>query len=438
MSVTRSRPEDGGSPPLRGPSASERIYLFLASLRFTMLVLSFIAASCVVGTLIKQQAPPEEYLSRFSEGTYVFLRFLGLTDVFHAPWFLVLAGLFVVNLVFCTVERLSRLLKSATEIKVPNEKTLSSMGQTFFLPGKRVEDAAKAFKGYRQAGSDGRGLVLEKGRISQYGVYVIHTSIIVILAGCFIGLMTGFRGSMTLAKGETKDSFMRRGSSQAAAPLGFAIRCDDFKVSFYPNGEPKDYVSSIAIIDHGRRVEEAQVRVNHPLTYKGMSIYQASYGSDPIFRFAIDGKEVSLSQGSVFRADGLTLMVVKFEKSIHTFGPGVQVAYLEGNEPQTLWFLRDVPRLREKEIGGVHVRLQDVSENFYTGLEIAHDPGVWVVWAGCAMILCGLFMNFFLFYRRIYLLQTASGVLVAGTSPKNKEAFREEFEKWRAIAHGTE
>jgi len=403
-----------------------------------MLVLSFIAASCVVGTLIQQQAPPEEYLRHFSEGTYFFLRFLGLTDVFHAPWFLVLAGLFVVNLVFCTVERLSRLLKSAADIKVPNEKTLSSMGQTFILPGKRVEDAAKVFKGYRQAGSDGRGLVLEKGRISQYGVYVIHTSIIVILAGCFIGLTAGFRGSMTLTKGDTKDSFMRRGAPQEAVPLGFAIRCDDFKVSFYPNGEPKDYVSSIAIIDRGRRVEEAQVRVNHPLTYKGMSIYQAGYGSDPIFRFAVDGKEVSLAQGSAFRAGGLTLMVVRFEKSIHNFGPGVQVAYLEGDTTQTSWFLRDVPQLREKEIGGIHVRLEDVSENFFTGLEITHDPGVWVVWAGCAMILCGLFMNFFLFYRRIYLLQTSSGVLVAGTSPKNKEAFREEFEKWRAIANGTQ
>jgi len=95
-----------------------------------------------------------------------------------------------------------------------------------------------------------------------------------------------------------------------------------------------------------------------------------------------------------------------------------------------------VPRLREKEIMGVPVRLDDVSEDFFTGLEIAHDPGVWVVWAGFAMILCGLFVNFFLYYRRVYLLQTPSGLLVAGVSPRNKDAFKQEFEKWRDRLNG--
>ena len=66
----------------------------------------------------------------------------------------------------------------------------------------------------------------------------------------------------------------------------------------------------------------------------------------------------------------------------------------------------------------------------------SHDPGVWVVWTGFALILFGLYINFFVYYRRIYLLQTSEGVLVAGTSPRNKEAFREEFEKWREKANG--
>ena len=140
---------------------SDSIYRFLSSLRFTMLVLSFIAASCVLGTLVKQQAPPEEYLAQFSESTYAILRFLRLTDVFHAPWFLLLIGLFVVNLVFCTMDRLSRLLKSAGEKKLPNEKTLSAMSQRFLLSGKRVEEIVGIFKGYKRAGVYENGQVLE-------------------------------------------------------------------------------------------------------------------------------------------------------------------------------------------------------------------------------------------------------------------------------------
>jgi len=243
---------------------------------------------------------------------------------------------------------------------------------------------------------------------------------------------------MTLNKGETKDSIVKRGSGQVTTPLGFGIRCADFKVSFYPTGEPKDYVSSIGIMDKGKLVRQADVRVNHPLTYKGTSIYQASYGSDPAFLFDIGGKEVRLSQGGVYKKDDLTIMVTRFERSIHNFGPGVQIAYLDGNEPKTSWFIKDVPRLREKEIMGVRVQIKEIVEDYYTGLQISRDPGVWVVWTGFAMILFGLSINFFMYYRRIYVLETAEGVLVAGTSQRNKEAFRQEFEKWRERANGLE
>ncbi len=178
------------------------------------------------------------------------------------------------------------------------------------------------------------------------------------------------------------------------------------------------------------------MRVNHPFSYKGANIYQASYGTDPVFFFDIGGEEVRLSPGGVYKKGPLELMVVRFERSVHDFGPGVQLAYLEERETRTAWFVKDVPRLREKELMGVRVRLNDVGEEPYTGLDVARDPGVWVVWTGFALILVGLFSNFFTYYRRVYLFQTPEGVLVAGTSSRNKEAFREEFESRREKANG--
>ena len=68
------------------------------------------------------------------------------------------------------------------------------------------------------------------------------------------------------------------------------------------------------------------------------------------------------------------MMVVRFERSVHDFGPGVQIAYLEGKETKTAWFVKDVPRLEGKEIMGVPVRLKDIGEELYTGLEIAATP----------------------------------------------------------------
>ena len=188
----------------------------------------------------------------------------------------------------------------------------------------------------------------------------------------------------------------------------------------------------------GRPFAQAEVRVNHPLTYKGTSIYQASYGSDPAFLFDVAGEEVKLSQGSVYKKENLAFMVVRFERSVHNFGPGVLIAYVDGNEQKTTWFLKDVPKMRERQIMGASVRLAGISDDFYTGLEVSRDPGVWVVWTGFALILFGLYINFFMYYRRIYVLQTANGVLVAGTAFRNKEVFREEFEKWRKRIDGLE
>jgi cytochrome c biogenesis protein len=436
MTVTRNKAVEGETPPQS--SALDQVYKFLSSVRLTMLVLSCIAVACILGTLVKQQAAEAEYLARYSDSTYAILRFLGLADVFHAPWFFVLAGFFVVNLVLCTTDRLSHFLKARKKIGVPSEKRMISMSPGFLVPGTPIEKVAGLFRGYRKARVEGAGLLLEKGNISRYGVYVIHTSIVVILIGSFLGLTLGFRGFLTLNKGETKDSVAGTGATEGSRPLGFAIKCDDFKVSFYPNGEPKEYVSTISILDGAKIAQKAEVRVNHPLTYKGTSIYQASYGNDPSLVFDIGGKEVRLSQGGVYKQGDLTMMAVRFERSVHNFGPGVQIAYLEGKEPKTSWFLKDVPRLKEKEIMGVHVALKDISEEYYTGLEISRDPGVWVVWTGFAMILFGLYVNFFMYYRRIYLLQTSAGVRVAGVSPRNKEAFKQEFEKWRERANGLE
>jgi hypothetical protein len=55
---------------------------------------------------------------------------------------------------------------------------------------------------------------------------------------------------------------------------------------------------------------------------------------------------------------------VRFEKEVHNFGPGVQIAYVQDGQPQTAWFLKDVPRLRERTILGTTVRLEEIKDEF--------------------------------------------------------------------------
>jgi len=43
-------------------------------------------------------------------------------------------------------------------------------------------------------------------------------------------------------------------------------------------------------------------------------------------------------------------------------------------------------------IGG-SLTFENIKDEFYTGLEVAYDPGVWVVWTGFALILFGLYVT---------------------------------------------
>jgi cytochrome c biogenesis protein len=349
--------------------------------------------------------------------------------VFHSKWFVALIALLVINLLFCSWPRFTRLIRSKAAPAAPGEKTLAAMSTKCLVKGKKIDDISGVFKGYKSTLSGESARVLEKGSFGRYGVYMVHLSIIVILIGGLMGILFGYRGPLALVKGETKDSIIVRSREGKKQPLGFALKLNDFKVSFYPTGEPKDYVSNVEVLENGKSVLNKNIRVNDPLSYKGVNVYQASYGSNPVFVFDVGGQRVELGQGGVYTKGQLHLLAVRYEKSVHNFGPGVLIAYVQDGQPQTTWFLKDVPRLREKNILGTDVRLDDIKEEFYTGLEVSRDPGVWVVWFGFALILFGLYVNFFLYHRRIYLLEVSDGVLVAGTALKNKEGFKDEFEK---------
>ncbi len=68
---------------------------------------------------------------------------------------------------------------------------------------------------------------------------------------------------------------------------------------------------------------------------------------------------------------------------------------------------------------------------YATGLQVAKDPGVWVVYIGCGMMILGLFIAFFMSHRRIWLLLTKEdgkvSVLISGSANKNKVGFEKIF-----------
>ncbi len=429
MIATKNKPEIETD---NKASAFRRIYRRMVSVRFSMFILSLIAAGSIVGTLIEQGASEEEYLGYYTENTYRIIKFFGLNDIYHSFWFYALVALFAVSLISCTIERLARFIRERHQNALPDADRLREMEfNTPVAQGKSHETLEKIRKSHRLVNENEDGAIFEKGIVSRYGVFIIHGSILTILAGGLIGHVWGFRGSVILRIGETRDRAIARDGSEKDMPLGFSIKCKDFRTSFYPNGTPREYVSAVEILEDDKVKREQEIRVNDPLSYKGIRLYQAGYGKTASFEFNVGGEKIEIGEQEVVRKGNVVFKVARFEEEVDNFGPGVQVVYLNGDEPKTTWFLLNVDKMKLQSINNVSIELENIRQEPYTVLEVARDPGVYVVWVGFALLLFGLFVNFFTYYRRIYVAKTESGILVAGHAAKNREAFKKGFEKFK-------
>lgn len=71
-------------------------------------------------------------------------------------------------------------------------------------------------------------------------------------------------------------------------------------------------------------------------------------------------------------------------------------------------------------------------EREYTGLQVTKDPGVWVVWAGCLLMILGIYGAFLMSHRRVWIRIADADITVAGHASKNPAAFATEFEAFAA------
>jgi len=385
--------------------------------------------------LIEQGAREEAYLRIYSEKTYRIISLFHLHDIFHAPYFYAALSLFFINLLLCTL-RMYRRTKEASQVRVPSSEELLRM-EGFSLKGRFDEALAFLSRRYRRIASDKSCVVFEKGRLSRYGLLLLHLSILLILLGSLLGLILGTRGSVLLKKGEETDMIALRGKAGKAVRLPFTIRCRDFTISFYPEGEPKEYRSSLEIMEEGKTVLVEDAVVNKPVHYRGYYIYQATYEKEPVFSFSVNGRKVEVREGEPYKGDRIAFMVVRYEKSIHDFGEGVLLAYLEGNETKTVWLLRNLPEKRTVLLGKDRIEIEDIKEELMTGLEVSKDPGIPLVWTGFSTLLLGLLFNILFYERRIFLRKEGDEVLIGGFARRHKDAFSRELERLKEVIRAT-
>ena len=306
-------------------------FAFFSSMRFAVALLSLLGIASVIGTVLQQNQLQTDYLVKFGPFWTRIFDFLGLYDVYASAWFVVIMMFLVVSTSLCLIRNVPpfwREMKSFRE-KI-KEKSLAAMRHSSLLDVNIAPEVAKrylevqGFQGKTINREDGSVLIAaKKGTMNKWGYIFAHIALIVICLGGLIdsnlllklGMLTGrivpdnqavyakdfkpesilgaanlsFRGNVSISEGQSADVvFLNADNGMLVQDLPFEVKLKKFHIDFYNTGMPRDFASDIEVTDKatGEKLERT-IRVNHPLTLHGITIYQASFadgGSDLTFK----------------------------------------------------------------------------------------------------------------------------------------------------------
>jgi len=442
-----------------------------------------LAATSIVGTVIPQNENPAAYFHAYGEFVYKLFNFLGIFDMYHSWWFQFLILLLTINIVVCSMDRLSATW-NIIFIKNPlfNLSRFRTLSQKEVFTGKQspeelstiYESVISGQFGYTRVEETDKGLCIfaEKWRWTRFGVYIVHFSVILLLLGGLIGSFFGFEGFAIIPEHEKIDSLRIRNTDQVRA-LGFEVLCDDFNISFYDNGTPKEYRSSLTIIEHGKPVYKKDIIVNDPLRYKGINIFQSSYGKMPSGALQKENihkqdppEDITLNvvgkeSGNAYKIKAVIgkpvdlpedlgkFVIIEYRKSAEFSGQNIGRAYLgiltpKDKDPVNIVLPLHFPNFDKMRRGAVFISVAEQEtkiftpgeksdQRYYTGLQITKDPGVWVVYTGFIGMIIGIFITFFMSHQRVCIEMVKRGkqsqVIITGTANKNKLAIQNRIKK---------
>jgi cytochrome c biogenesis protein len=438
----------------RTTPAATRIWNLLISIKLAIWILILLAVTSILGTVIEQNQPLEKYRQVYEDWAFNLMDRLNLFDMYHSWWFLLLLCLFTINLACCTVDRLPRVIRTVRKPKSTlddaTEKTLS-LTERWKRKGdvqhwadhyKTALTRAFTFPGITEA-NGAVHLYAEKGKYSRFGAYATHAGIIIVFIGAIIGNVFGFKSYVNIPDGKEASHLDTPGGKEHI-DLPFSVRNNRFWLETYPNGQPKKYASDLSVIENEREVLRKTITVNDPLVYKGIWFYQSSYGQEggATAQLAVsrrDGTPVgklSLSPNEPVRIDGYGVVRgVNYEQDFRGNSPALQVIVEKPGLPASdLWIIQGRPDLDRLRKDSLVFSFGGLTENtkMYTGLQVAKDPGVNVVWLGCLLLTAGMTISFFVSHRRIWIRLSTSPegkvqVIAAGSANRNRPAFEKAF-----------
>ena len=300
----------------------------LSSMRFAISLLTVICIASVVGTVLKQHEPINNYINQFGPFWAEVFGAIDLYSVYSAWWFLLILAFLVLSTSLCIIRNTPKIFqdlklfkenireqslkafphRAEAELHEEGEAAAHRIGQTLLSAGWKVRLQQRE----TSAGA-GWMVAAKAGAANKLGYLAAHGAIVLIcIGGLFDGDLvvraqmwfngktpfTGggliaevpeqhrltdknptFRGNLLVTEGtRAGTAILTQPEGVILQELPFEVELKKFVVEYYSTGMPKLFASDIVIHDrYSGESKEARVEVNHPVSYRGIEIYQSSF-----------------------------------------------------------------------------------------------------------------------------------------------------------------
>ena len=312
----------------RGSPRWQAVMELLSSMRFAISLLTIICIASVIGTVLKQNEPANNYVNQFGPFWAEVFATLKLHSVYSAWWFLLILAFLVVSTSLCIARNTPKILSDLKtykenireqSLKAFHHKAEGALNETPEAAAKRLGQllATGGWKVRLQPRDTAQGpgwmLAAKTGAANKLGYIAAHSAIVLVCVG---GLLDGdlivraqmwfggkaiynggglvadvpekyrlsernpaFRGNLMVAENTASSTaILNQSDGILLQELPFSVELKKFIVEYYSTGMPKLFASDIVIHDKATGEKKpARVEVNHPANYKGIEIYQSSF-----------------------------------------------------------------------------------------------------------------------------------------------------------------
>ena len=300
----------------------------LSSMRFAISLLTVICIASVIGTVVKQHEPFNNYVNQFGPFWAEVFASAHLFSVYSAWWFLLILAFLVISTSLCIARNTPKILvdlrshkenireqslkafphKAEATLAEAPEAAARRIGQTLVGSGWKVKLQSR-----ETPQGTGWMVAAKAGAANKLGYIAAHSAIVLV---CIGGLLDGdlmvraqtwfngkqpfqgggliadvpeqhrlsssnptFRGNLLVTEGTASSTaILAQPQGVLLQELPFSVELKKFIVEYYDTGMPRLFASEIVIHDKetGEK-KEARVEVNHPANHRGINIYQSSF-----------------------------------------------------------------------------------------------------------------------------------------------------------------